>query len=165
MKQRIVAATPLISVMLFLFFGLYNGNWALGASFFLLIPISWVILSKYPWRRLSDIMPIVALAIFLWIGFGYNTWHPTWLVFFSIPLVNLIVERKIDLRKLVSILVVGAYITIGLMTKEWHPTWIMLLLIPIINTIFFPKKTNVIFQQGSFRSKIRHYVIDEEKDE
>lgn len=165
MKRRIIAATPLISLMLFLFFGLYNSNWSLGASFFFLIPISWVLLSGNPWKRLSDMMPLVALAIFLWIGFGFKIWHPTWLVFFTVPLVNLIVERKIDIRKLVAILVTVAYIVIGLLTEEWHPTWIMFLLIPIINTIFFPKKTSIIYSQGTIRSKIRHYVIDEERDD
>ncbi|HRX45020.1 MAG TPA: hypothetical protein P5091_03160, partial [Acholeplasmataceae bacterium] len=100
MKKRIIAAMPLISLMLFLFFGLYDGNWSLGASFFFLIPISWVLLSKKPLKRLSDIMPLVALAVFLWIGFGFKIWHPTWLIFLAVPLVNLIVEKRIDARKL-----------------------------------------------------------------
>jgi hypothetical protein len=165
MKKRIIAAMPLISLMLFLFFGLYDGNWSLGASFFFLIPISWVLLSKKPFKRLSDIMPLVALAVFLWIGFGFKVWHPTWLIFLSVPLVNLIVEKRIDARKLVAICVTAAYITIGLITKEWHPTWIMFLLIPIINTIFLPRKTSFIYTNDSFRSRVRHYVIDEEKDE
>lgn len=165
MKKRIIAATPLISVMLFLFFGLYDDNWSLGATFFLLIPMSWVLLSSKPWNRLSDIMPLVALAVFLWIGFGFKVWHPTWLVFLAIPLVNLIVDKKIDLRKMVAILVTALYVTIGLITEEWHPTWIIFFLIPIINTIFLPKKTSIIYANESFRSKIRHYVIDEEKDD
>lgn len=165
MNKRIIAAMPLISVMLFLFFGLYQDNWSLGATFFFLIPMSWILLSRHPLRRLSDMMPMIALAVFLWIGFGFKVWHPTWLVFFAIPLVNLIIDRKIDMRKLVTIMVTAAYITIGLITEEWHPTWIIFLLIPIINTIFFPQKSNIIFSKGSMRSKIRHYVIDEERDE
>lgn len=165
MKKRIIAVMPLISLMLFLFFGLYNDNWSLGASFFFLIPISWVLLSSRPWKRLSDIMPLVALAVFLWIGFGFKIWHPTWLVFLAVPLVNLIIEKRIDARKLVAILVTSAYIAIGLITEEWHPTWIMFLLIPIINTIFFPRKTSFMYTGDSLRSKIRHYVIDEEPDD
>ncbi|MDY0075232.1 MAG: hypothetical protein WC992_05660 [Acholeplasmataceae bacterium] len=165
MKNRIIAVTPLISLMLFLFFGLYMDNWSLGASFFFLIPISWVLFSQHPFRRLSDIMPLVALAVFLWIGFGFKVWHPTWLVFLSIPLVNLIVERKIDARKMVTILVIISYIVFGLISTVWHPTWIMLLLIPIINTLFFPRKSSIIYADRSLRSRIRHYVIDEEKDE
>ena len=165
MKKRIIAATPLISLALFLFFGLYNDNWSLGATFFLLIPMSWVLLSPNPWRRLSDIMPIIALASFLCIGFGFDIWHPTWLVFFAVPLINLIIDKKIDVRKLVAILVTAAYVTIGLITEEWHPTWIIFFLIPIINTIFFPKKTSIIYANESFKSKIRHFVIDEEKDD
>lgn len=165
MKKRIIAATPLISLSLFLFFGLYNDNWSLGASFFFLIPISWVLLSSKPWNRLSDIMPIVSLAVFLWIGFGFDKWHPTWLVFLLVPLVNLIVEKRINMRKLVAIIVTAAYIAVGLITDEWHPTWIMFFLIPIINTLFFPKKSSIIYTNESFRSKIRRYVIEEEKDE
>src|SRR3989339_785442 len=82
MNKRIIAAMPLISVMLFLFFGLYKNNWSLGATFFFLIPMSWILLSRNPLRRLSDMMPMIALAVFLWIGFGFKVWHPTCLVFF-----------------------------------------------------------------------------------
>ena len=41
----------------------------------------------------------------------------------------------------------------------------MFFLIPIINTLFFPKKSSIIYTNESFRSKIRRYVIEEEKDE
>lgn len=165
MNRRIIAAMPLISLLLFLFFGLFDDNWSLGASFFFLIPISWVLLSRHPWKRLSEIMPLVALAVFLWIGFGFDVWHPTWLIFLSVPLVNMIVERKITMRKAVGIVISATYIAIGLITDIWHPTWIMFLLIPIINTIFFPPQSSILYAKGSIRSKIRHYVIDEEKED
>ncbi|MCU0104338.1 hypothetical protein N7603_01555 [Acholeplasma vituli] len=152
MKKRLLAAMPLISLMLFLGAWLYYEKLELGMTFFLLIPLSWILLTGNFFKRLSEIVPFVSLLLFLWLGFGLGYWHPGWLVFFLIPLTNIIVERKIDARKFVGIVVTAAYITLGLVYDTWHPTWIMFLLIPIINTLFFPQKNAyVTIKTQSFR--------------
>ncbi len=166
MRRRIIAVTPLISLLLFLFSGLYLDNWSLAWTFFLLIPVSMILFSSHPLKRLPDMMPLIALVAFLWLGFGFNLWHPGWLVFLLIPLVDMIVERRINARKIVAVLVTGGYIAIGLITGKWSPTWIMFLLIPIINTLFFPRNHSFIsFSGNEIKNKFRHIIIDEEKDE
>jgi len=166
MKKRLLAAMPMISLFLFLGAGLFLENWQLGWTFFLLIPLSWVLLTGKPLKRLNESMPLICLVVFLWLGFGFDLWHPGWMVFLLIPLVNLMVERKLDARKIVGILVTAAYIAIGLLFDDmWHPTWIMFLLIPIINTIFFPQKfAYVSFNSTTLRHKFRD-IIDYEDEE
>lgn len=165
MKKRLLAAMPLISLLLFLIAWLYYKNIELGATFFLLIPLSWILLTGNIFKRLSEIMPFISLLLFLWLGFGFGLWHPGWLVFLLTPLTNILVERKIDARKMVGILVTAAYITVGLMYDTWHPTWIMFLLIPIINTLFFPQKNAyVTIKTRSFRfDKVVDADIEEDK--
>jgi len=138
MKKRIVQAMPLIALLGFLVSGLYLENWPLGWTFFLLIPLSWIFLSNHILKRMNDLAPLIALIIFLWLGFGFDLWHPGWLVFLLIPVANMVVERRITPRKLVTIIVVAIFVGVSLYLEQWHPTWILLLLIPIINTIFFP---------------------------
>jgi hypothetical protein len=163
MKRRLLAAMPLISLLLFLTAWLYFEKLELGLTFFLLIPLSWILLTGNVLKRLSEVMPFVSLMLFLWLGFGLGYWHPGWLVFFLVPLTNIIVERKIDARKMVGILVTAAYITIGLLYDNWHPTWIMFLLIPIINTLFFPQKNAYMtFKTTGFRFG---KVVDVESDD
>ncbi|MCR3906853.1 MAG: hypothetical protein NUK62_07530 [Tenericutes bacterium] len=164
MKNRILAVMPLVSVLLFLVAGLYWGEWVLGLTAFFLIPLSWILLTGKPLKRLSEIMPFVCLIVFLWLGFGLDLWHPGWMVFFLIPLVNIIVERRVNARKIVGIVVTGAYIGIGLATGQWHPTWIMFLLIPIINTIFFPQRHAYInINKDMFKAKFKDIIIEHEK--
>lgn len=166
LKRRIIAVMPLISLLLFLGAGLFLDKWALGWTFFLLIPVSWILLTGQPLKRLSEIMPMISLILFLWLGFGLELWHSGWLVFLLVPIVNLIVEKRINARKMVGLVITAAYIAIGLIWNEWHPTWIIFLLIPIINTIFFPQKNAFVeFRTENIRSRFRNIIIDEEKDE
>jgi general stress protein CsbA len=111
-------------------------------------------------------MPMISLIIFLWLGFGADLWHPGWMVFLLVPIVNIIVEKRIRPRKMVGIVITATYIAIGLLTDEWHPTWIIFLLIPIINTIFFPQKHAFIeFGTETVKSRFKNFIIEEEKDD
>lgn len=175
MKKRFLQAMPLIAILLFLISGLYYENWKLGWSFFLLIPLSWILLTGNILKRLNDLAPLVALIVFLWLGFGFDLWHPGWTVFLLIPITNMIAERRITPRKLVTLLVLTAYVVVSFMIDQWHPTWIMLLLIPIINTLFFPYNVFTFKSKSSdwqtnvkkfFNDKIivEHKTDDEDKD-
>jgi hypothetical protein len=165
MKQRIIAAMPLISLTLFLGVGIFYQEWEKAAGFFLLIPLSWIVFSKHPLRRLSDFMIIIALGVFLWIGITFEVWHPTWLVFLSIPLVDVIADKKLTPRRLVFIAILGVYILLGVLFDEWNRAWIVLFFIPIINTIFFPNKTFKNMTREPIGERFRRYVINEERDE
>lgn len=167
MRRRILSAIPLISLLLFLYAGLYEKNWRLGWTFFLLIPISAMLLTGKINRRLNESMPLICLLVFLFLGFGFELWNPGWAVFLLIPITNLIFAKRFQPRKLVTLAVTAAFVAIGLITGDWHPTWIIFLLIPIINTIFFPEKFAYIhFNSQTIKSKFKDIInaeVDEDK--
>jgi len=166
MKKRVLAVMPMVSLFIFLVVGLYLDKWLLGATAFLLIPLSVILLTGNPWKRLSESMPLIALTVFLVLGFGFNAWNPGWVVFLSIPLVNMLMEGRLQPRKLVGIGIAVIYVLLGLFTNlGWHPTWLIFLLIPIINTLFFPQKFAYMNINGqTIKDKFKKIIIDHEED-
>ncbi len=85
--------------------------------------------------------PVLVVAIFLFIGFVFNTWHPTWLIFLSIPIYYYIVTwaengKNGQKRSALALfpyplLVVIAFLGIGFFTGIWNPTWLLFLTIPL----------------------------------
>ena len=164
MRKRILAATPMMSLFMFLLSGLYFKNWVLGLTFFLLVPISAILLTGTFKRRINEVMPLMCLTIFLILGLGFKLWNPGWVVFLLIPLTNFVMEGRLEPRKIVSFTVTMAFIGIGLGTGKWHPTWIIFLLIPIINTIFFPEKHAYIRFATNMKDKFKT-IIEAETDQ
>jgi hypothetical protein len=167
MKKRILEVTPLISLLLFLFATFYLENSSIAWTFFLLIPLSWILLTGNLKKKIQESMPLITLIIFLWLGFGFDLWHPGWLIFLLVPIVNTIIEKRLTARKLVTYGVTAAYILLSIfVVKAWHPTWIIFLLIPIINTLFFPQKNAyVTFNKQGMKNTFSRVIIEEEKDQ
>ncbi len=163
MKERIVSAMPLISLLLFLFSGFVLEDWLLGLTFFLLIPLSVVLFSKNITKRLNQLMPLIALMLFLWLALGFDAAHPGWVVFFLIPLSDTIFNGKLDGRKFITFAITILYILLGIFLDDfWHPGWLVFLLIPIINTLFFPQKTISFVHKGRtfFNDSFKHENSD-----
>lgn len=92
----------------------------------------------------SGIISLVCLlstVAFLFIGFTMHTWHPTWLIFLSIPIVSGIVDvaTKRDaagaISGIVSVICVVAYLYMGVALRLWHPGWLIFFAIPITHII------------------------------
>jgi hypothetical protein len=76
---------------------------------------------------------IVTLA-YLIIGFAFQIWHPTWLLFLTIPCYYMLVEfsRSRDWNTFpYPILCVILFLTTGFDYNIWHPMWMIFLSIPI----------------------------------
>ncbi len=165
MRERIVAATPLVSLLLFLFSGFVLEDWLLGLTFFLLIPLSALLYSRDIKRRLNQMMPLIALLVFLWLHFGFDLAHPGWIVFFAIPLSDTLLNGHLDARKGVTLAITITYLVLGIVLDDfWHPGWLMFLLIPIINTLFFPSKTVRFFSKGKTHIKSSVFEFMKEED-
>ncbi len=166
MKERFVAVTPLVSLLLFLFSGFVLDSWALGMTFFLLIPISWVLISSNPLRRLYQLTPLISLTLFLWLAFGFNLAHPGWVVFFLIPLADLLFNGQLNGRKLTTLGITILYIVLGLTQGLWHPGWLLFLLISIINILFFPRN-RIVIRRGTqyFRTSFFAFVNKEDDED
>lgn len=84
---------------------------------------------------------ILSTFAFLYIGFVLNTWHPTWLIFVSIPIVSSIVEiatkRNVKgaIPAIVSIICVVSYLYMGFFLRLWHPGWLIFFAIPVVQII------------------------------
>ena len=105
-QNKIIAATPLICVFVFLLIGFLWDKWHPGWMVFLLIPVMPYLVGK---RRLRLSVPLIAVIIYLILGFGWNLWHPGWLIFILVPVFEIFFgvhpfekdddEKKIDNKK------------------------------------------------------------------
>ncbi len=104
-KNKFVALSPFIAMIVFFGLGFSYGLWHLAWLAFLLIPISAIISSKRrtPVKIIIEIAPLISLGIFLTIGLIFKEWHPTWVVFFLIPAFSILENR--DKYKVLSFIV------------------------------------------------------------
>ena len=94
----------------------------------------------YNWHMFP--YPVIVTAIYLIIGVFFNKWHPTWLLFLTIPIYYTLVEmnRAVSFRKKANIfpypiICVIVYLAAGFDYNLWHPMWIIFLTIPIYYTV------------------------------
>lgn len=79
---------PIFAVTFYLIVGFTCGGsgWARGWLVFLLIPIIESTVSAVQKRNPSSFCyPVFATFLFLFFGFFFGIWHPTWIVFVTIP--------------------------------------------------------------------------------
>ena len=93
-RARIVCATPIICVAIYLTIGFVFHVWSPTWLIFLLIPIMPTVLYGFSKGKniVMSITTILTFVSFFVLGFlGY--WHPGWLVFFIIPIVSTLTPR------------------------------------------------------------------------
>lgn len=83
--------------------------------------------------------PILCVALFLVLGFAYNSWKVCWTVFLAIP-VYYITMRSIKHKNLVAtiypIICTVAYIVLGFVAPHgWEYGWVLLFSVPLYNSI------------------------------
>ena len=89
-------------------------------------------------KRIVAATPMICLIIYLFIGFQFEKWHPTWLVFFLIPVMPFL----LGLKKIVvtwPLCCAIIYLIMGIGFGYWHPGWLIFLTIPVVG-ILFPHK-------------------------
>ncbi|MBN2604270.1 MAG: DUF1700 domain-containing protein [Bacilli bacterium] len=83
------------------------------------------------------LMPFITLIAFFILGFGYDLWHPGWMVFLLIPITAIIVEmgktRDAHLTTAISpFFSTVLFLFLGFYYNLWHPAWVVFLIIPIL---------------------------------
>lgn len=91
-------------------------------------------------KKFSSVTPLLAIVSFLALGFCLNAWHPGWVVFLAIPLVELIlgVFTKEGKAKYVTISIVISiigYLILGFCLDAWHPGWLIFFIVPIVGVL------------------------------
>ncbi|MCL1829887.1 MAG: helix-turn-helix domain-containing protein [Oscillospiraceae bacterium] len=87
-------------------------------------------------------LTVIAIVTFISIGLFTGIWHPTWLVFFIIPIADSFITAIMlrDFHRFAyPVLVTLIYLSGGFFLHLWHPGWVVYLTIPIYYAIF-PKK-------------------------
>lgn len=77
---------------------------------------------------------IVAIIVFLCLGFIQGVWHPSWLILLTIPIYDSLatVLRKKRISSFnYPLLTTVIFLYIGFEYSVWHPTWTIFLTIPI----------------------------------
>jgi transcriptional regulator with XRE-family HTH domain len=95
-KARIIDTYPVLVLILFLSAGFLFDAWGTAWLMFLSIPILTLLLTAYGdgqyssgeigRRFLSMAYPVLTAAVFLSLGVMFGVWHPTWMLFLTIPL-------------------------------------------------------------------------------
>ena len=82
--------------------------------------------------------PVIIFFAYLCMGLFLHAWHPTWLIFLTIPVFYTMVTvyRSGSFRKKANvfpypILCVIFYLAIGFDYNLWHPGWLLFLTIPV----------------------------------
>ncbi|MCL2096442.1 MAG: hypothetical protein FWH10_05995 [Oscillospiraceae bacterium] len=82
--------------------------------------------------------PVLALGFYLAFGFLLNIWHPTWLIFLTIPVFYTIVAmtNAKNFRTKANIfpypvLCLILYLALGFDYSLWHPAWLLFLTVPV----------------------------------
>lgn len=98
-NTTVSSLTALLVVVAYLLLGflLPNGiGWTCGWPLFLVIPVSSSIVSFVFYRRIALLnYPCIVVGIYCFVGMFYGIWHPTWVMFITIPVFYIIAE-KID---------------------------------------------------------------------
>lgn len=95
MRGRIIAATPMICIIIYLCFGFIGKLWHPSWVVFFLIPLMPLILGT---RNIKHFYPLVCIAIYLIIGFAFKWWHPGWIIFLTIPVFYTLFPNRIIKR-------------------------------------------------------------------
>jgi len=86
-----------------------------------------------PYEKFIAVSPFLALIVFFVFGFMYDVWHPTWLVFFIIPLSAIVFSVKEGfwtiLTSISPFVATSFFILYGYITDVYHPTWMVFLVI------------------------------------
>lgn len=87
---------PLVVILAYLLLGIFNGAWGMGLFLFFTIPVYYMIGHAIGRRRIAPLIegvyPLAVTAWFFYMAFVLNQWHPAWVAFLTIPLVEWLVH-------------------------------------------------------------------------
>ncbi len=85
-------------------------------------------------RSVEIPLGVLAIIIYIVIGFCFDLWHPGWLLFILIPIISSLVDavckRDASLFQY-PVFAFGIFLYAGIVHTLWHPAWVVFLAIPI----------------------------------
>ncbi len=135
---KLTALTPFIAVTAFFILGEY-GYYHPGWLVFFLIPMVGVLNEKHVWKAvIYEASFVIAIALYLAIGYLNPIWAQAWLVFLLPVIVSLLFGEynfqidgmSVGIRILTIVLIV-IYVLFGFLFQTWSYLWLIFLLIPV----------------------------------
>lgn len=118
-------------------------------------------------QKLIALMPFISLGIFFILGFGYDLWHPGWMVFLLIPVVAIVLEMGSKknphlFTALSPFFATFVFLYLGIAHDLWHPAWIVFLMTPILgiwNSRFHMSKISLVNSLLPFAATIAYAIL------
>ena len=88
-------------------------------------------------EKLIALTPFISTIIFFILGFGFDLWHPGWIVFTIIPVTAIIVNMWKTRDEQMTTALAPFFATIlflylGFYHNLWHPGWVVFIIIPVL---------------------------------
>lgn len=115
-------------------------------------------------HKLVALMPFICVVLYMVLGFGFNMWHPGWIVFLLIPVSAIILEtdnKKNTIIALSPFTAVIGYLYLGFFLELWHPGWLIFLIIPLAGILFGSKQSvkTLLVSTSPFLTLIAYFVL------
>ncbi|MDE5547264.1 MAG: hypothetical protein K2M08_02180 [Anaeroplasmataceae bacterium] len=91
LRAKIIAATPMITIIIYLLLGFYLDAWHPGWIVFFAIPIVPMMLGKV---TIMGLYPVLVVIAYLLMGIIGDLWHPGWIIFLTIPVVEIFLPKN-----------------------------------------------------------------------
>ena len=116
---------------------------------------------KYKRNKIVALMPFISVIIFMILGFGWDLWHPGWLVFLLIPMTAIVLNSnaKNSIVALSPFICTLAYLLLGFKYGLWHPGWLVFLFIPVISIILNTRLKDVFVALSPFAAVIAFMIL------
>lgn len=118
-------------------------------------------------EKVIAISPFVASIIYFILGFGFDLWHPGWLIFILIPVVAIIMsmgKTKEDhlTTALSPFFATTIFLILGFGYDLWHPAWMVFLIIPVLgvwNSRYDMKKLDLLTALSPFITGLVYIIL------
>lgn len=83
-------------------------------------------------------LSIIAILVYIIIGFCFDLWHPGWLIFFLVPVISTLIAAVRHHNPdwfAYPVLALFIFLYIGIVYSRWHPTWAVFLTIPVYYSV------------------------------
>lgn len=80
------------------------------------------------------VVVVIVTIVYLVMGYCRNLWHPGWIIFFLVPILNGLISSIINRRMKdfpYPVAVAAVYLVMGFCWNLWHPGWVVFLTIPM----------------------------------
>jgi uncharacterized membrane protein len=159
-KNKIIALTPFLSVIIFMVLGVVYDLWHPGWLVFLMIPITAILFTTRLKDGIIALTPFISVVVYMILGFGFQLWHPGWLIFFLIPVTAILLSTRfteipVALSPFVAVIL---FILMGTYYDLWNPGWLVFLLIPMLGILHGKHLGKIIIFELSFVIAIAFYL-------